>query len=308
MSGESSCNGVCFRREDEEHFGEVLGSDEQHYEVRDLVPAEQVPAKDLPAHTGEKEYFRLSSTQLVDKADIQKMIKVADMREYRPGRAGNILVRQMYDPDQGSFSPAEPDFKCVCGKVLNPDENYSICLECPTGFHTECVSSMCPKCSHRLKIRKDDVLIIDCQQHVPPTLPPSPFPTSLQAMRSGVVTHLSNALFENDPASNFQQLQSLAESIESALYDASAHLDNSALYTRQARALRFNLKDNCELREAVRLNVLAPAKLVLMTSQEMASREIQKLRQKREELTMKKRRKFGEKDDEEDDPFDPNNH
>jgi len=311
MSGESGCNGLSFRRADGLHFGEVLGSDDMHYQVRDLVAAELVPAKHLPGFTGEKEYFRLSSTQLVDKFDIERMLKVADMREFRPGRGGNILVRQSYDPDLQSFTPAEPDFKCTCGKVLNPDENYSICLECPAGFHTECVSAACPNCSHRLKVRKDDVLVIDCQQPVHPSLPsiPTPLPTSLQAMRSAVVSRLCTALFE--PINTCSDLlQSLPESIESALYEASGRLDNSALYTRQARALRFNLKDNAELREAVRLGLIAPDKLVLMTSQEMANQEIRKLRQKREEFTMKKRRKFGEneREDQEEDPFDPNNH
>lgn len=291
-------------------MGEVLGTDGAHYQVRDLVAAEQLPAKQLPAHTGQKEYFRLNSTQLVHKADIERMIRVVDMREFRPGRGGNVLVRQSYDPDIQSFTPGEPDYKCICGKVLSPDENYCLCLECPSGFHMECVAAVCPKCSHRLKVRKDDVLVIDCQSPVQPSLPstPAPFPTSLQAMRSAVVTRLCTALFE--PISCSDPLQSLAESIELALYEASGHLDNSALYTRQARALRFNLKDNPELREAVRLGLITPDKLVLMTSQEMANREIQRLRQKREELTMKKRRKFqeNEKEDQEEDPFDPNNH
>ena len=308
------------------HLGEVLSMSEDQLLVRDLLPAslaKSILHADPPTHTAQHEVFRLSSTRTVLRKDVGKSFRLVDLLSFRPGKP-NLLSRQHYDPESMVYSPEVPPFKCVCGKVLNPDENYSLCIECPAGYHNECLSDQaCPVCEAKVKVRKDDVLVIESvtEPTPQPTKPSRPqtkrqqsaFPpvqTTLQSMRAGVVSSLESAL-GGDPPGSFHPL---CTQIEQALFEASGGMDNSTFYTRQARALKFNLaaKDNPELRTAVVDGGIDPGTLVRMTSQEMANSKTKQMRLERggAEFIEKRRKMDTERDSEgeSDDPFDPDNH
>lgn len=328
----SPCQAVTFTADGCKRLGEVMSAIDDRLMVRDLLPAAEAKSEwhaDPPAHTAQKEVFRLASTRLINRSDVHKSLRLVDLLSFRPKKS-NILVRQSYDPESQRYSPDDPPFRCVCGKIVNPDENYSLCLQCPTAFHNECLQEgECAKCSSKVRVLRDDVLVIDSvvadqqpqqteRQIKARRVTSSPQPT-LQSMRAAVVSFLEGALsiaiceaaahdFSLDVA------QSLSAAIEQELFDASDRLDNSSFYTRQARALKFNLtaKDNPELRGAVLSGLIEPKELVRMTSQQMANSKTKAMRQKHAGSEfIEKRRKMAGNDEAEgdsDDPFDPDNH
>lgn len=278
------------------HTAEVLTELETEYLVQELLPSSSLPS--IPDYTGKNEYFRLPNRLKIDKNDAKKLGIVTNFLHFRPEKSNLILVRQNYDPKEGLFDPVDPDFRCLCGKILNPDDNYCVCVTCPTGYHLECVENLCPKCNSRVKIRKNDVLVIESPVK---TVNSPQILTSLQSMRLSVANQIRKSLemHENSPENSVLT----AELMENALYEASNRMENSNFYTRQARMLCFNIKDNEELREMVKNGEISMEKLVVMSSGELGSREI---RGKEEEKAGEKRRKLEE--EEEQDPFDPNNH
>ncbi|KAK4291339.1 hypothetical protein Pmani_035834 [Petrolisthes manimaculis] len=110
---------------------------------------------------------------------------------------------------------------------------------------------------------------------------PSSAPPTTDSVRLKCREMISNALKMSEiPDGVVDTPESLAEKIEEAIYQEFHNTD--AAYKNRLRSRVYNLKDskNPQLRENVLRGVIAPKKMAVMTSEEMASNEMKALREK----------------------------
>ncbi|RFU35594.1 hypothetical protein B7463_g745, partial [Scytalidium lignicola] len=134
------------------------------------------------------------------------------------------------------------------------------------------------------KVRKVSAAHSASQQPSPQDLP-SKIP-DLEKSRQGPATLIQKALLHAIPVaikagvyalSENETVQSTAERLSIQIEDAvyKTHPDNQA-YVKQARSVGFNLKQNQELSNRILIKSLRPDALAVMTTDEMATKELQR--------------------------------
>lgn len=80
------------------------------------------------------------------------------MREQPTEERPFFVVRQYYDIQEEILTPDEPK-TCLCGKVVNPDGNLVMCLNCTDLFYHDTCLQPGAKCSGCLTVLKEDNLV-----------------------------------------------------------------------------------------------------------------------------------------------------
>eukprot|EP00831_Metopus_contortus_P018974 TRINITY_DN18150_c0_g1_i2.p1 TRINITY_DN18150_c0_g1~~TRINITY_DN18150_c0_g1_i2.p1 ORF type:complete len:247 (-),score=56.62 TRINITY_DN18150_c0_g1_i2:90-830(-) len=136
-------------------IGKILSLKEGKAECR--VFAEYRDCKCIQSYHGKKEIFSTPFVVKCSLSDILNECPVLQLEEYLKlkEKKDKFIFRQHYDPAEGSLTPDLPK-QCTCQEILNPDEEYSICLSCRAFIHSRCLlaNGKCANCEQANPLKR----------------------------------------------------------------------------------------------------------------------------------------------------------